>query len=322
MIDHLFSFLIANAEGICEVDGEWVAIGVYCLGEAARVHVEEARRVAHPLLRLGLARWPDPPSDAPVSPELWAGVLRALSELVEPEGSLAYLIVESAERADIGVTRVGGRPIGVDELRWPCSPQTLHNDDRMIHLLTLDLEAAPALRAWHPWFSQAAALAIFIADDEPTALPEPRGADVVPLDAAMLAMGDYEGRLPGERCFGHTVRGRYIARTVAVDTKAAHIVELRASPSVDSFRSRSSTDTMDPQDEEVLITDIASAQRLYFEQLLLSHRSELTLALVDADASLEAGVPRLLFTDPATQRPGTLVFRGGRFYVDIAEECS
>jgi hypothetical protein len=79
---------------------------------------------------------------------------------------------------------------------------------------------------------------------------------------------------------------------------------------------------MDPQDEEVLITDIASAQRLYFEQLLLSHRSELTLALVDADASLEAGVPRLLFMDPATQRPGTLVFRGGRFYVDIAEECS
>ncbi|MEZ4449889.1 MAG: hypothetical protein R3B09_10460 [Nannocystaceae bacterium] len=312
-IARLFAFLDANADGICEVEEEWVAGGLYRLGEAARAHVEAARRSAcHPLLRLGLARWPGPPSEAPLDPLARAEALRALSERVVPDGVVAYLIVQGEWSEAISISRVGGRPIGVDERRWPRAPATLHNDDRMIHLLTLDLTGVPGLRAWHPWLRQAAALAIFVADVEPTATPEGRRAEVIPLDDAMLGLGEYEGRIPGERYFGHMHEGTYLARAEAVDTRAARIVELRA-PRIDPFAPRA-----DPaEDDEVPIADEYAALRYHFDRSLerLIADGAVALALADMPASPGCGVPLLLFNDPATHQWSALAYRGGRFFV-------
>ncbi|MEZ4449048.1 MAG: hypothetical protein R3B09_06150 [Nannocystaceae bacterium] len=313
-IEHLFAFLAANADGICEIEGEWVAHGLHRLGEAARTHVEAARQgETHPLLRLGLARWPGRPSEAPLAPEARVEALRALSELVAPEGTLAYAIVEVAGRDDVGLTRVGARPIGVDALRWPRSQGTLHNDDRMIHLLTVDLEDAPGLRRWHPWFGQARALAVFIADVEPVEAPPERRAEVMPLDPAMLALGDYEGRLPGEGCFGHEVLGRYVARAEALETRAARVVALRV-PRVDPLQSAPADESR--EEDDAPIVDVEGAQRLRYDQLLeaLLAAGEVILALVDAPGS-DAGVARLLFRDPAIQGWCALACRAGRFYV-------
>jgi predicted DNA-binding WGR domain protein len=100
-----------------------------------------------------------------------------------------YLLVSTPAKGPRGVMRAGGPPIGVDGKTRPKFGKAF-----MHHLITLDLDEVPELRAY-PSLKKARAVALFISDarDNFAVDEDTKETKVVSLSAADLARGEWAG---------------------------------------------------------------------------------------------------------------------------------
>lgn len=146
-----------------------------------------------------------------------AARVQSMSDKLALEKVSIYLLAASEHEAsatDVG--RLGGSAIGVHASRWP-----KHRKSEMQHVLTLDLDAMPDVRARRGYGPDVRAVALFVPNRE-TAEALDKGA-VLTITTEQLATGENDTMvLEGERARRMDVACVTVPRLVFLDPRSAY----------------------------------------------------------------------------------------------------
>lgn len=146
-----------------------------------------------------------------------ASRVQSMSDRLSLEKVSVYLLAASEHEAsatDVG--RLGGSAIGVDASRWP-----RHRKSEMEHVLTLDLDAMPDVRARRGYGPEVRAVALFVPNRE-TGDALDKGA-VLTITDEQLASGENDTMvLEGERATRMEVVCVTVPRLVFLDPRSGY----------------------------------------------------------------------------------------------------